>query len=56
MDYKKLTAPCGRDCFNCLSYLASKDEQYKKMLAEKLGFETDKVICEGCRNINNNRS
>ena len=54
MDYKKLTAPCGRDCFNCFFYLASKDDQYRKMLAEKLGFETDKVTCEGCRNIKGN--
>ena len=51
MDYKNLTAPCGRDCFNCYFYLASKDERYQKMLAHKLGLETEKVVCEGCRNI-----
>lgn len=54
MDYKKLTAPCGRDCFNCLFYLASKDEKYQKILAERLGFEIDKVSCVGCRNIEGN--
>jgi hypothetical protein len=31
--------------------LASKDERYQKMLAQKLGFEAEKVVCEGCRNI-----
>jgi hypothetical protein len=51
MDYKNLTAPCGRDCFNCYFYLASKDERYQKMLAQKLGLEAEKVVCEGCRNI-----
>jgi hypothetical protein len=31
--------------------LASKDERYQKMLAQKLGLEAEKVVCEGCRNI-----
>ena len=45
MDYKNLTAPCGRDCFNCYFYLASKDEKYQSALAAKLGLEPDKVAC-----------
>lgn len=51
MDYKKLTAPCGRDCFNCYFYLASCDTEYRNSLAEKLGLAPEKVICEGCREI-----
>ncbi len=51
MNYKNLTAPCGRDCFNCTFYLASNNESFKKRLAKKLGFEPEKVVCEGCRNI-----
>jgi hypothetical protein len=31
--------------------LASKDERYQKMLAQKLELEPEKVVCEGCRNI-----
>lgn len=51
MDYKKMTAACGRDCFNCFFYLATKDENYKMALSKKLGLEPDKVTCKGCREI-----
>lgn len=51
MDYKNLTAPCGRDCFNCYFFLASKNEKYRNMLALKLGLAPEKVSCDGCRNI-----
>jgi hypothetical protein len=54
MDYKNLTAPCGRDCFNCLFYLASKNENQQNALAAKLGLEPPKVVCQGCRNIKGN--
>ena len=54
MDYKNLTAACGRDCFNCYFYLALQDEKYKNMLAEKLGLAPEMVVCEGCRNIKGN--
>lgn len=51
MDYKRLTAPCGRDCFNCPFYLASQDEKYKEAMVNKLSLEPEKVICPGCRDI-----
>jgi hypothetical protein len=51
MDYKRLTAPCGRDCFNCYFYLASQNEKYKTALAKKTGLTPEKVICRGCRDI-----
>ncbi|MDD2488665.1 MAG: DUF3795 domain-containing protein [Bacteroidales bacterium] len=51
MDYQNLTAPCGRDCFNCYFYLATKDEKCKEVLSQKLGLEPEKVLCNGCRNI-----
>ena len=54
MDYKKLTAPCGRDCFNCYFYLASRNEKYKAGLAEKMGLDPEKVVCKGCREIEGN--
>ncbi len=50
MDYKNLTAPCGRDCFNCFFYMASTNEKYRIILAERLGMEPEKVDCKGCRN------
>lgn len=52
MDFKELTAPCGRDCFNCPFYIASKDELYRIMLGTKLGLQPEKVTCDGCRNVN----
>lgn len=51
MDYKNLTAPCGRDCFNCYFFLASQNEKYRDMLAAKLNLPAEKVCCTGCRNI-----
>lgn len=32
MGYKKMTAPCGLGCFNCMFYLADKDDQSKAMI------------------------
>jgi hypothetical protein len=51
MDYKNLTAPCGRDCFNCPFYLAKTSENFCKVFARKLNTEPDKIKCGGCRNI-----
>lgn len=49
MDYEKLTAPCGRDCFNCNYYLASQIESYRDRLVNKLTLEQEEVVCQGCR-------
>jgi len=52
MDYKKMTAPCGLDCFNCMGYLASEDPAYIPQIAEALGISEDeakKAVCRGCR-------
>lgn len=54
MDYRNLTAPCGRDCFNCYFYQARTNENLRTIMAEKLGVENEKVVCEGCRNIKGN--
>ena len=51
MEYKKLTAACGRDCFNCYFYLAKENENIRKMFSEKLNVPQDKVQCNGCREI-----
>ncbi len=51
MDYKKLTAPCGRDCFNCFFFLASQNEEYKINLARKMNLPVEKIVCKGCREI-----
>ncbi|TAJ15553.1 DUF3795 domain-containing protein [Marinilabiliaceae bacterium JC017] len=51
MDYKNLTAPCGRDCFNCPFYLAGKNKKTRQEMANRLNIPLNKVACSGCRNI-----
>lgn len=49
MDYKKLTSPCGIDCFNCKIYEENITEQMKEHLAGILKKSKNEVICKGCR-------
>ena len=52
MDYFKLTAPCGLDCFNCAFYLAPGDPAALKQVeawAEQLSIPVDIMNCNGCR-------
>jgi hypothetical protein len=51
MDYKNLTAPCGRDRFNCPFYLAKTNERIRIMFAKQFNIEPEKIDCDGCRNI-----
>lgn len=51
MDYKNLTATCGRDCFNCPFYLAGNNERLRSILSRRFEIELDKAQCSGCRNI-----
>ena len=51
MDYKNLTAPCGRDCFNCPFFIAKENEAFRGSLAKKINSKPENVICGGCRNI-----
>ena len=50
MDYKQMTAPCGLDCFNCPMYMASKNEEMRKKIAERMNLPVEKAMCRGCRN------
>ena len=52
MDYIQMTAPCGRDCFNCPLYLAKDNDRYRRIIAKKMGIPYEKAICKGCRNEN----
>jgi len=49
MDYRKMTAPCGLDCFNCPMFLAASDDKIRKGIAERLGLPEEKASCPGCR-------
>ena len=49
MDYKRMTAPCGLDCFNCPMYRAVTDEKLREKLAQSMGIPAEKAQCGGCR-------
>jgi hypothetical protein len=54
MDYERMTAPCGRDCFNCPFFLATTIEKLRLAFAEKLNLPPEKTGCAGCRSCNGN--
>ena len=52
MDYERMTAPCGLDCFNCHLYLASENEESMAVLeglSKEYGVPVEKMHCRGCR-------
>jgi len=49
MDYHRLTAPCGLDCWNCAVYQAADNPELKARIAKNLGVPEEKVKCRGCR-------
>ncbi|KIX12792.1 DUF3795 domain-containing protein [Dethiosulfatarculus sandiegensis] len=49
MNYQKMTAPCGLDCFNCQMWLASKDDNLRKTISENYGIPYNMAVCKGCR-------
>jgi hypothetical protein len=49
MDYKKLTAPCGKDCFNCPLYTGEENMENRKRFFESRNIPLDKFQCRGCR-------
>jgi hypothetical protein len=50
MNYLRMTAPCGLDCFNCPMYLANENEKLRNTIAERLHITPEKAACRGCRN------
>ena len=49
MDYRKLTAPCGIDCFNCEVFGDNITPELQAMIAPHMGAEPSQVKCDGCR-------
>lgn len=49
MDYKKYTAPCGIDCFNCPVFEDNLTAEMQLDIAEKRGMKPEQVTCKGCR-------
>jgi hypothetical protein len=54
MDYKRMTAPCGRDCFNCPFYLAKTDKQLRDTFAKRFNVAPEQICCNGCRDSKGN--
>jgi hypothetical protein len=52
MDYKQLTAPCGRDCFNCPVYLSKDRPAIRSRIAKSYSIPVEQVHCAGCRDEN----
>ena len=52
MDYERMTAPCGLDCFNCPVYLAGENERLRETMAKTLNVPFEQVVCRGCRDEN----
>jgi hypothetical protein len=52
MDYRNLTAPCGKDCFNCPLYIGEENKANRRQFFEKNKLTEDKFQCKGCRNNN----
>ncbi|MFW9831932.1 MAG: DUF3795 domain-containing protein [Candidatus Thorarchaeota archaeon] len=46
---RKLTAPCGLDCFNCEIYEENLTEEMKEEFALKIQKDPEEVACQGCR-------
>lgn len=49
---KKLTAPCGLDCFNCEIYEDNLTKEFAQMIHENMGIPEEEIPCKGCRQQN----
>lgn len=49
MDYRKLTSPCGIDCFNCELYRDNVTPEMQAFVGKHIGLPAEEVVCEGCR-------
>jgi len=49
MDYRKLTAPCGIDCFNCEMFEDNITEEMQRFLAQYKKVDPSTIKCHGCR-------
>jgi hypothetical protein len=49
INFARMTAPCGLDCFNCRLYLAGSDEKIRKENMEQYHVSYENAMCPGCR-------
>lgn len=52
MDFRRMTAPCGLDCFNCTFYLAPTDQEARAQIeiwSKEYDIPLEIMTCRGCR-------
>lgn len=49
MDRKRLTAPCGLDCFNCMIHEDNLTDEVAEAIGSRWGAPKDEIACRGCR-------
>ena len=49
IDYKKLTSPCGIDCFNCELFEDNVTKEMQQRIGTMMGIPPEKVTCGSCR-------
>lgn len=49
MDYAKLTAPCGKYCFNCPLFMGEDNRENRENFLRRNNIPEDKFQCQGCR-------
>jgi len=49
MDYRNMTAPCGKDCFNCPLYIGEENKENRREFFERGNIPDEKYRCLGCR-------
>lgn len=52
MDIKKLTSPCGIDCFNCHVFEDNITDETREQLSNALKKPVEELGCKGCRQQN----
>ena len=52
MDYRNLTAPCGKDCFNCPLCIGEENRENRKAFLQRNNIPDEKYRCKGCRDNN----
>jgi hypothetical protein len=49
LNTRKLTAPCGLDCFNCELYFDNVTDMMRKVVSAKFNVTAEEAECRGCR-------
>jgi hypothetical protein len=49
MNYRYLTSPCGKDCFNCPMYMGEENRENRDQFFKSRNLPPEKFQCQGCR-------